>query len=901
MNHDNADIPNDPSMSPRLRRGDDAANNDNETSNTMGEHTMTLDEKLTTYALGELTGDDAAAIESLIARDSNARAEVEAIRAVASQLTDAMADEPAPALTDAQRELILSDSAAPRLAAPPGADQGSASPETTSVEAAADAPEAESSPVIYTFRAARWVGVALAAAAVIGLAFVWPMLTPGIAKSQRNIAMSDRAAGEALAKNELAEGRDEEYLGTKLGLETATRERQQSQDDRAFAHEGRAPEFQEAEGVRRALQQLEKDATSGGVTAADQFAQPTAQPGAANASPAVPILRLEAQSSMIPPASKQTVANGSGGRIFGDPADRAESQYNDDTEDEIRFFDGQSMRSAEGVMEYPSDWPHPLHGDVPAIGEVFRSRGVRDNSDFSREGYAPLLDNPFKKPLGEDVFSTFSIDVDTASYSNIRRIINDGALPPAGAVRIEELINYFHYDYETPSESAEAPFTVDVVATSCPWNPQHRLVRIGLKGYEIPMDNRPATNLVFLIDVSGSMDAPNKLPLVKDSLRLLVNELNGDDRVALAVYAGNSGLVLDSTQLYEKDTILQAIDSLTPGGSTHGSAGIQLAYDVAVKHYIDGGANRVILCTDGDFNVGVTSDDELIKLIEEKRKTGVFLSVLGYGTGNWQDAKMEQLSNHGNGVAAYIDTLAEARKVLVDQAAGTLVTIAKDVKIQVDFNPQKVEAYRLIGYANRMLAAQDFNDDTKDAGEIGAGHTVTALYEVVPVGVTPPIPSVDPSKYAQADGDRDRGVDASEDGAPASETAARETASENRAAGEEQVVGGGRVLESIPPMTKELLTVRLRFKKPDEDASTRFDVPLVDNGTNIDAAHPDVKFAAAVAEFGMLLRHAEHMGDASWAQVLDLAEAGRGEDKNGYRAQFIELVNKARRLAEQQE
>lgn len=1050
---------------------------DRDELNSMDEHAMTQEEKITAYALGEMTGDDAAEIEALIANDEDLRSEVEAIRAVAGDLTTTMADEPAPALTDAQREMLLSET-----------DAVSAASKLEAYEENEVAEEA--SPVIYTFRAARWGAIGLAAAAILGLAFVWPMMTQRAdTTTPSEVAIKDRAAGLSGRSKDETLG-NEIYLGTELT--DATRE---NRDDEMLAFQ--MPSTRELESPRALLDELSStydlDASvnalrregatdteilallsTGSDVALEAPDQPissdemllrsidenqrqqtetaTASAGGANESdtsvgrrrrpvPRTPALNVDRAESMIPPPtasaspSEKSVQNGSG--AFGGGSGGQQKNTQESIEDALEYADQQkannnfdstrrtlltanarlhaarqtltpeeyeSMRkdiyqrldkvneeqaiyeaehgeSEQDASDAKRMVPNPVTedrrealmvGDIPAIGELFQS------TSGSREGYAPLIDNPFKQPTGDDVFSTFSIDVDTASYSNVRRFIESGALPPAGAVRIEELINYFTYDYETPTENADAPFTVDVTATSCPWNPQHRLVRIGLKGYEIPMDNRPATNLVFLIDVSGSMGDKNKLPLVKQSLHMLVNALNGDDRLAMVVYAGQSGVVLDSTPLYEKETIAAAIDSLHSGGSTHGSAGIQLAYEVAQKNFIEGGANRVVLCTDGDFNVGVTSDDELVKLIEEKRKTGVFLSVLGYGTGNYQDAKMEQLSNHGNGVSAYIDSLAEARKVLVDQAAGTLVTIAKDVKIQVDFNPKKVEAYRLIGYANRMLAAEDFNDDTKDAGEIGAGHTVTALYEIVPVGVKSPIPHVDPSKYAKADASENESMavenrreDASDDQAPATETATRDTASgepvatesesiddkllrirklqeqykydealvivdeilaldnvnpaaltlkdslsmakqfveeANRQAGKsdqtantDKEVTGGRVIETFEPMEDEMLTVRLRFKKPDEDESTRFDVPLIDNGANIDAAHPDVKFAAAVAEFGMLLRGAEYMGGASWAQVLDLAEAGRGEDVKGYRAQFIDLVQKARAIAEQQQ
>ena len=361
-----------------------------------------------------------------------------------------------------------------------------------------------------------------------------------------------------------------------------------------------------------------------------------------------------------------------------------------------------------------------------------------EDVDFNTESYDHIVENPFLSAK-QNPLSTFSIDVDTASYSNMRRFLNEGELPPPGAVRIEELVNYFNYDY--PQPDGDVPFSVNVEVAGCPWNTDHRLARIGLKGREIQVEQRPSSNLVFLLDVSGSMGNANKLPLVKSGMKLLLDQLDEHDRVAIVVYAGSSGLVLDSTTADQKPIILSSLDRLEAGGSTNGGEGIQLAYAVAVDHYLEGGVNRVILCTDGDFNVGTTNQSQLIRLIEEKAQTGVYLSVLGFGMGNYKDSTMEKLADKGNGNYAYIDTMREAHKVLVEEMSGTLITIAKDVKIQIDFNPAQVAGYRLIGYENRMLRAEDFKNDAKDAGEIGAGHTVTALYEIVPAGY--PVPESD--------------------------------------------------------------------------------------------------------------------------------------------------------------
>ena len=465
------------------------------------------------------------------------------------------------------------------------------------------------------------------------------------------------------------------------------------------------------------------------------------------------------------------------------------------------------------------------------------------------EDYDPIDYNTFQDARLNPL-STFSIDVDTASYSNVRRFLEMGQRPPKDAVRTEELINYFQYDY--PEPNSEQPFSVTAEVAPCPWKPAHRLVHIGLQGRRIPDDELPPRNLVFLLDVSGSMAQTNKLPLLQSSMRLLTKQLGAEDRVAIVVYAGAAGLVLEPTPGSDRRTILKAIDRLQAGGSTAGSQGIQLAYEVASKSFIEGGANRVILATDGDFNVGVSSRGGLEELIEDKRDSGIFLTVLGFGMGNLKDATMELLADKGNGNYAYIDSHQEAEKVLVREVGATLVTIAKDVKIQVEFNPAKVSAYRLIGYENRILAAEDFNDDKKDAGELGAGHTVTALYEVVPVGVELDTGSVDPLRYQQA---RPPG--------PAAQS-------------------------------NELLTVKLRYKNPDAWVSTRLEHQLYDSPHGVESE--SVKFSAAVAAFGMLLRDSEFKGDASFDMVLELARESRGDDPYGDRAEFLKLVGTAKTL-----
>ncbi|MFZ5833570.1 MAG: vWA domain-containing protein [Planctomycetota bacterium] len=471
--------------------------------------------------------------------------------------------------------------------------------------------------------------------------------------------------------------------------------------------------------------------------------------------------------------------------------------------------------------------------------------------------YDRLVENPFRT-VKDHPLSTFSIDVDTASFANVRRfLLAEGMLPPPDAVRIEELINYFDYDYSGPTD--EVPFAAHIEAASCPWAPDHRLVRIALKGREMDRSERPESNLVFLLDVSGSMDSPDKLPLVKEGMKRLARQLGERDRVAVVVYASAEGLVLPSTSGADRETILAALDQLQAGGSTAGGAGIELAYRIAQENFVEGGVNRVILCTDGDFNVGTTSTAELERMVEERAKSGVFLSVLGFGRGNLNDAMMETISNKGNGNYAYIDGVTEAHKVLEEQMQGTLVTIAKDVKIQVEFNPAQVSAYRLVGYENRMLAAEDFNDDKKDAGEIGAGHTVTALYEIVPAGKTVDVPSVDPLRYqtpARANDDDD-------------------------------------------VLSNEMLTLKLRYKAPDGDTSRLLEFPLVDEGAEFGRASRDFQFAAAVASFGMLLRGSEHKGSATYGAVLEIADSAKGADKHGYRAELLEMVRRAKSLSGQ--
>ena len=488
--------------------------------------------------------------------------------------------------------------------------------------------------------------------------------------------------------------------------------------------------------------------------------------------------------------------------------------------------------------------------------DVSASRIVVQSSSYDNlksEEYSSFTENKFL--LAKDVpLSTFSADVDGASYSNVRRMINGGILPGKDAVRVEEFVNYFSYDYPQPTGSD--PVRIITETGVCPWNENHRLVKIGLKAKEIPSSNLPKSNFVFLIDVSGSMWGATRLDLVKSSLKLLVNNLREQDRVAIVVYAGAAGEVLPSTSGADKQKIREALDNLTAGGSTAGGDGIQLAYKIAKKNFIEGGNNRIILCTDGDFNVGVSSNEGLEQLIEQERKSGVFLSILGYGMGNYKDAKMQTLAQAGNGNHAYIDNLQEANKVLVSEFGSTMYAVAKDVKLQIEFNPTKVQAYRLVGYETRLLNKEDFNDDTKDAGEMGAGHTVTAFYEIILVGVkSNMIGSVDPLKYQKK-------------------------------------------VDEIPLANSinspELLTVKLRYKQPTADISKKIEMPVIDNGKN--DVSDDFRFASAAVMFGQLLRDSQYKGNATYDNVVALAKKGLENDQQGYRREFVRLVEATKGL-----
>jgi Ca-activated chloride channel family protein len=537
---------------------------------------------------------------------------------------------------------------------------------------------------------------------------------------------------------------------------------------------------------------------------------------------------------------------------------------------DVSSSDVRSSVNDEQVREMPVESAVDaiaLKTGVVKSGEELHARGGRSggttdiaahlraqSGPFTTEAYDHITENEFLEAMDNPV-STFSIDVDAASYSNMRRFINEGRLPPTDAVRIEELINYFSYDY--PEPEGPHPFSIITEVSACPWKLGHKLVHIGLQGKRVSVKDLPPNNLVFLIDVSGSMQPPNKLPLLKAAFRLLTDNLRAEDRIAIVVYAGAAGLVLPSTRGSEKQTILDAIDNLQAGGTTAGAAGIQLAYRVAKDNVLKKGNNRVILATDGDFNVGVTSDGELVRIIEENRKSGIFLTVLGFGEGNLKDSRMEKIADHGNGHYAYIDTIKEARKVLISEMGATLLTIAKDVKIQIEFNPTKVRSYRLIGYENRLLKKEDFDDDTKDAGELGAGHSVTALYEIIPAKAGEEISQRADSRYVQV---------------------------------------------SLTPQAHEnleMLTVKFRYKAPDADDSRLIVETMSDSDQRFDDASEDLMFSAAVVEFGLLLRDSKFKGTSHYSHVVDAATRGKGKDNEGYRAEFIQLVEACRLLAKE--
>ncbi|HEX4970350.1 MAG TPA: VWA domain-containing protein [Steroidobacteraceae bacterium] len=535
-----------------------------------------------------------------------------------------------------------------------------------------------------------------------------------------------------------------------------------------------------------------------------------------------------------------------------------------DEDDARRDKAAEAVQANEVVLDIQQVRPEIALAEPPAFADQVatanisapRSAGLTGanmsvapayQQDTNTERYQHLGDNPVHL-VAEQPVSTFSIDVDTGAYANVRRFLNAGQLPPQDAVRVEEMVNYFDYRYVPPA-SRDVPFSVATELAPAPWNPQALLMKIGIKGFEVAAAERPPANLVFLIDVSGSMQSPDKLPLLKNAFRMLADQLTARDRVSMVVYAGSSGVVLEPTAGNQKQKIREAIDRLEAGGSTNGAEGIERAYELAHAAQIKGGINRVVLATDGDFNVGVVDFESLVDMAERQRSSGVALTTLGFGTGNYNDQLLERLADAGNGNYSYVDTLSEARKVLVSELSSTLFTIAKDVKIQVEFNPATVLEYRLIGYENRMLAREDFNNDKVDAGDIGAGHRVTALYEVVPVGKAG---RLDPLRY------------------------------------------GPQTVAGAAPASTELANVKLRYKKPQSDTSELLQYPI-DKGSvaTLERLSPDFRFAASVAAFGQLLRGGKYVGNYGYGDVAKLARGGIGDDPDGYRREFLSLVQLA--------
>ncbi len=771
------------------------------------------DEKLTAYVLGEIDEAGRKAIEKLLETDEAARQTVSELRATAAIATEAFQTEAVPSLSDNQRQSV-------RKMAEKAPDEAIEEPVRKKKR-------------FFGVPTGMWV--AAAAMLVVGVSSA--ILLP-------NLARVRESSSRMLAKGEEQALMDSSAQRSLAAVEAGERlVADQSSAQNMLVPQREASRYVVYDDMAKKEEPKARVVTIGQAATVDKLSalgylgdgDSVASPSAPQSAGAARIYYGGNERPNLPEVSP--ASTGKPGRVAQSSSEPAV------------FNDGGYTLRVDGLNSVPPT-KRPEQSSTDPIDDPRLNYWPGHNT----EAYDTIVDNAFKD-VAENMFSTFSIDVDTASYSNMRRFLTQNSLPPKDSVRIEEMLNYFNYDYEPPKGGKEdAPFASHVEIADCPWNPGHRLARIGLKGWDIPDDERPASNLVFLLDVSGSMRPDNKLPLLKKGIKLLVEKLGENDTVSIVVYASASGLVLPPTTGDNKEVIFDALDRLKSGGSTNGGQGIQLAYDTAVGNFIKGGVNRVILATDGDFNVGITNRGDLTRMIEQKAKTGVFLTVLGFGMGNVKDATLEELSGKGNGNYAYIDTLKEARKVMVEEMGGTLITIAKDVKIQIEFNPLEVAAYRLIGYENRILAKEDFNDDKKDAGEIGAGHTVTALYELVPAGTEIDLPDVDESRYQRPT----------------------------------------RVTKDAK--SGEMFLLKLRYKQPDGETSRLLQFPIKDKGKSYANASRDFKFASAVASFGMLLRDSEHKGNSTFDSVLELAEEGIGGDEYGYRHEFVELVRKAKSL-----
>jgi len=910
------------------------------------------DPQLTAYALGELEGAAAAEVEKLLQENPDARAYVEELRGFGARLEQDLAAERAPGLTDAQKASIV--------AAVPLAPQGRG--------VRGEGARARPTPHKAGFLPSFWLA---SAAALLMVALVgWGLLSARHPQVVMAPTYEKKAVGDQRQPAVESE-HDMERYDRILNSKSANGPYSDSSLAIPADVMAKAEIGDHFETINR-MQSESQSAFGNNTARAFHSVQGNTKPSPA--APKAPFLGFIDGPNPLPPQVSQSSSSGSSASSSGGSSSSGgasgwgglETEYKKSQRDlealkreamaqasETKFGPNAPVYAKTGDANNTAFWVDALRSAEKDAGkklnasekieklkkisneqqhalvlitdgtEKKRAEGELENTKaallfieqqetiHNAEQYNRIFENSFKIVRGDDAVSTFSIDVDTASYSNMRRMIKQGQLPPADAVRIEELINYFSYDYAPPTD--DKPFSSHVEVAECPWDPHHRLVRVGLKGKEIAQDKRPASNIVFLLDVSGSMNSPERLPLVKDGLKLMVKQLGENDTVSIVVYAGASGLVLPATNGLNQQAILDALDRLHAGGSTHGSAGIKLAYETAAANFIKGGVNRVILCTDGDWNVGTTGQGELVKLIEEKVKTGVFLSVLGYGMGNLKDGTMEQLADKGNGHYAYIDTLQEAKKVLVEEMSSTLVTIAKDVKIQVEFNPAVAGAYRLIGYENRVMAREDFNNDAKDAGEIGAGHSVTALYEVVPLEMLA-------GPAAQADGwrlelekiEKEIGIAQgrlSRGGRLT--TDAHEELEAKLAKLEPQAEELRRRLADTvdplkyqkPPVVSEaaqngeLLTLKLRYKAPDEDKSKLLEYPVKDSGAKWKDSSKEYRFAASVAAFGMLLRDSQYKGLGNYDLVLELAQEGLANDKSGYRAEFVELIKRAKELS----
>ncbi|MBI2421489.1 MAG: VWA domain-containing protein [Candidatus Hydrogenedentes bacterium] len=796
---------------------------------------MPDDERLIDFALGELEADEAAQIAAALkeAENAEALAVVREYQGLASLSTEALALGKSEGLDDAQRAAVLE-------------------------VAAFQEPAKNISPfnryVIY---------IALAASVLFMIGGLITQLVPS--------ARFDMASSSS--------GLADRYNTSILPLQTEAEPELQEQPAMP-APEIDAYRYAGNEGLKQEAEKKDVRVDSDGdglTTIVDELsnAAPPAAPASVEARPEVAAQKAGAPADAPVPTEAKAKAKARAGVEVQDmtltyyATPNAPQPAPAPAEVSREALENRGYSIAEPQAADTQDfYGHDGHGDAVALGVPFQTSSVapglqqavvggipeqelrRQQWQYqvsTNEAYGAIVENPFKQ-VRQEPLSTFSIDVDTAGYSNVRRFLHDGQRPPRDAVRIEELVNYFKYSY--PEPEGEHPLGAYVQIGPCPWNPQHQLAQVAMKAKSLPKDANIRANLVFLIDVSGSMDEPNKLPLVRESLLGLVRALKGNHRIGIVTYAGSSGVALPSTSTDDRAKIEQLIGSLQAGGSTNGASGIQLAYEMARNNFIQGGVNRVLLATDGDFNVGTTDHESLMALIAENAKSGVFLTTLGYGMGNLKDHMLEQLADKGNGNYAYIDSIKEARRVLVEQASGTLVTVAKDVKYQLEFNPAKVAAYRLIGYENRMLAAQDFNDDTKDAGEVGAGHTVTALYELVPAGQAIP-GAVDDLKYQSS---------------PSAEST-----------------------EST-----EFMTVKVRYKQPDGQESVKFEVPVNSALPDLGATSPDFRFSAGVAAFGMCLRESTYKGSATLDMAHELAATGVQSDED--RKEFLDLVVTARTL-----